>query len=226
MSVSWSGELEAHLAVPIGLVPSWCYALRSAGIEGIAEITPGSQTLQIRLSDNADIPAVLARACAFLSDVAEPHDAGTPRVVEIPICYDSELAPDLSDIAGSAGCSPSDAADLHAEGAYTVRLLGFSPGFPYIDGLPKSLHTPRHDTPRARVRPGSVGIAGTMTGIYPQATPGGWRVIGATPLRLFAPHRDPPALLAPGNRIRFRRIDRRTFDAMESIDTHDPGYAP
>lgn len=211
--VIWVAEREAHLVLPADRCIAAYRALRTAGIDGVAEITPGSGTVQIRLHANADPSIVAARTRTIASDL--PDDAAaTTRTIDIPVCYDPDLAPDIEPVARAAGLSPDAAADLHASAAYTVRLLGFSPGFPYLEGLPHALHTPRLDTPRPRVRAGSIGIAGSRTGIYPQSTPGGWRLIGATPLRLFEPSRDPPALLAPGDRVRFRRIDRTEFDRL------------
>jgi allophanate hydrolase subunit 1 len=111
-----------------------------------------------------------------------------PRLVEIPACYDDPaLAPDLADVARLAGLSPARVVELHAGALYTVRFIGFAPGFPYLDGLPPALHVPRLDRPRPRVPAGSVAVAADQCGIYPAPTPGGWRLIARTPLRLFDP---------------------------------------
>ncbi len=209
----WAAEREAHLVLPADRCIAAYRALCTAGIDGVAEVTPGSGTVQIRIQADADPSAVMSRAQEIASELRN-DTTPTQRTVNIPACYDPELAPDLEPIARAAGLSPDAAAELHASAIYTVRFLGFSPGFPYLEGLPGALHAPRLDTPRSRVRPGSIGIAGPRTGVYPQATPGGWRLIGATPLRLFDPARDPPALLAPGDRVRFRRIDRNEFDRL------------
>ncbi len=213
--VIWAGQHEAHI---VGLTrPTACYAaILAARIEGVAEITPGSRTVQIRIADDADPEPTVARVRSFVQSWGDEPPASPARTIEIPICSDPDLAPDLESVARAAGRTPEAAADLHASGEYTVRFLGFSPGFPYIDGLPEPLHTPRLNTPRPRVRTGSVGIAGARTGIYPQPSPGGWRLIGATPLRLFSPTDQPPAFLAPGDRVRFRRIERAEFDALEA----------
>lgn len=216
--VIWASPREAHI---IGLKssPTACYrALLAARIEGVGEITPGSRSVQVRVEDDADPESVLGDVRSIAQRGADEHPNRAERVVEIPICSDPDLAPDLTSVARNAGVLPEAAAELHASGEYTVRFLGFSPGFPYIDGLPEPLYAPRLDTPRTRVRRGSVGIAGARTGIYPHPSPGGWRLIGATPLRLFDPTREAPALLAPGDRIRFRRIERSEFDAIEMDD--------
>lgn len=218
-SVIWASQREAHFVVPRNEAGAWYTAISQEAIHGLAEVTPGSQTLQIRIEDGVDAHLVVARVRAALSRWADQAPAPPGPPFEIPFCSDPDLAPDLEGVARAAGLSVEAAADLYVSGQYTVRFLGFSPGFPYLDGLPERLHTPRLSTPRPRVRAGSVGIAGARTGIYPQATPGGWRLIGATPLRLFDPCREQPAMLTPGARLTFRRIARAEFDALDSADT-------
>jgi KipI family sensor histidine kinase inhibitor len=117
--------------------------------------------------------------------------------------YGGEHGPDLQRVADHAGLSTTDVIARHAVAEYTVAMLGFAPGFPYLLGLDAALATPRLATPRTRVPAGSVAIGGAQTGLYPQASPGGWNLIGRTDRVLFDPQRDPPALLAPGDRVRF-----------------------
>lgn len=134
-----------------------------------------------------------------------------PRTVEIPVHYDG---PDLADVAQRAGLTTADVIARHAGGDYTVAMLGFAPGFPYLLGLDPALHTPRRATPRTRVPPGSVAIGGAQTAVYPSELPGGWNLIGRTPLALFDLARAPPNLVAPGDRVGFRAIGRDEFDAL------------
>ena len=136
-----------------------------------------------------------------------------PRIVEIPICYDAEFALDLDRVAGHTGLSADEVVNLHSTAGYRVACIGFVPGFSFLAGLPEKLTTPRRDTPRKAIPPGSVGIGGAQTGIYPLRSPGGWNLIGRTPLRLFDPQQDPPTLLRAGDRVRFRAITREEFDA-------------
>lgn len=128
------------------------------------------------------------------------------RVVHIPVCYGGELGPDLPFVAEHNRLTPEEVVRLHGEPLYRVYMLGFTPGFPYLGGLSRRLATPRLDQPRARVAAGSVGIAGPQTGIYPIESPGGWRIIGRTPLRLFDPAAREPFLLRAGDRLRFRAV--------------------
>lgn len=141
-------------------------------------------------------------------------DAPVPTVT-IPVCYEAEFGPDLRDVAEHAGVSQEDVVRLHSSPTYFVYFLGFAPGFPYLGGLPETLHTPRLATPRQFVAGGSVGIAGSQTGIYPLDSPGGWRLIGRTPLRMFDPDGRPPTRLRPGEAVKFLAIDRGTFDKVE-----------
>lgn len=136
----------------------------------------------------------------------------TRRKLEIPVCYDPEFALDLSTVADAHDLNSDDVIRLHSNANYVVQMIGFCPGFPYLAGLPSQLHTPRRASPRMQVPAGSVAIGGEQTGIYPCISPGGWNVIGRTPVPLFDPQRDPPCLLRPGDAVRFVPIDRQQFD--------------
>ncbi|MFC5648156.1 5-oxoprolinase subunit PxpB [Paenibacillus solisilvae] len=140
------------------------------------------------------------------------HYTGDPamneaRVVDVPVCYGGEYGPDLKEASERAGLSEADFAARHAGGHYLVAMIGFMPGFPYLTGLPQELSQPRRSSPRSYVPAGSVGIAGGQTGIYPLATPGGWQIIGRTPILLFDSQREQPSLLQAGDRLRFVPID-------------------
>jgi len=135
-------------------------------------------------------------------------------VIEIPVCYDREFAPDLDDVAQHAEISAQEVVDLHSTSEYRVACIGFVPGFTFLAGLPGNLGTPRRDVPRKEIPPGSVGIGGMQTGIYPLRSPGGWNLIGRTPLKLFDPSKNPPTLLHPGDRVRFRAITREAFESF------------
>jgi KipI family sensor histidine kinase inhibitor len=134
--------------------------------------------------------------------------------IEIPVCYGDAYGPDLDAVAAHAGLDARDVIARHVQADYRVAMLGFMPGFPYLLGLDATLHAPRRASPRTRVPAGSVAIGGAQTGIYPRELPGGWQLIGRTPLTLFDPLREQPALLRPGQRVRFRRIDADEFEAL------------
>jgi inhibitor of KinA len=137
------------------------------------------------------------------------------RELKIPTCYGGEFGPDLNDVASLRGLTPAQVIELHASVTYVVYFLGFVPGFAYLGELPEALATPRLDSPRRSTPPGSVGIAGNQTGVYPFATPGGWRLIGRTPIAMFRPNRKAMSFLAIGDRVRFTPISSARFAALE-----------
>jgi KipI family sensor histidine kinase inhibitor len=174
-------------------------ALRALEPSGVVELVPGYRTLLVVAEPGR--AEVLDELAAHLPQLELPDAeevAGDP--VEIPVVYDGE---DLPEVARLTGLDPDEVVRRHTAPTYTVAFLGFSPGFPYLVGLDPALEVPRRDTPRTSIPAGSVGLAGGQTGIYPTASPGGWQLIGRTEVTLFDPARDPPALLAPGGRLRF-----------------------
>lgn len=162
--------------------------------------------------------------CDFLEQLdrdAESNNeqaAETADIVHIPICYCSECGPDLLEVADDRGMSAEEAIRIHSTAVYTVSFIGFMPGFPYLSGLDESLHIPRLKTPRTLVPQGSVGIADHQTGIYPQPSPGGWRLIGRTPRRLFHPEARPPSLLDIGDKVTFLPITHEEFERGAADD--------
>ncbi len=138
------------------------------------------------------------------------------RIIEIPVCYGGELGPDLTYVANYNNLTESEVIRTHSNSDYTVYMLGFAPGFPYLSGMSEKISTPRKTVPRLSIPARSVGIAGIQTGIYPIETPGGWQIIGQTPINLFLPHEDPPALLKAGDHLRFIPISYEQFLTWEA----------
>lgn len=202
-------------------------ALRAAVLAGVTEIAPAYATLLVRFdpaqwTDHASDDPFARLATALKSNVdpglrrgdergTTASESDAARVVEIPVCYGDEYGLDLDAVAEHSGVAPDEVIARHTGARYTVAMLGFAPGFPYLLGLDPALRVPRRANPRTRVPAGSVAIGGAQTGIYPRELPGGWHLIGRTPLALFDPARDPPCLLAPGDRVRFRAIDTDEF---------------
>ena len=174
-------------------------ALRELDPPGVVELVPAYRTVLI-VADPGQAEALDELADRLPGLELPPAEAVAGETVEIPVRYDGE---DLPEVAGLTGLAPDEVVRRHTAPEYTVAFLGFSPGFPYLVGLDPALEVPRRDTPRTSIPAGSVGLAGNQTGIYPTATPGGWQLIGRTQVTLFDPARDPPALLAPGTRLRF-----------------------
>jgi KipI family sensor histidine kinase inhibitor len=174
---------------------------------GYASLLIDFDPLRLTHEELAATVRELARTSAF--------EAGkSADTVTIPVCYDVDFGPDLQDVAQHAGLSVEEVVRLHSSPTYLVWFLGFSPGFAYLGGLPEVLHTPRLATPRPSVAGGSVGIAGGQTGIYPVDSPGGWKLIGRTPLRMFDCEAMPPTRLHSGDRLRFSPVDRATFEKV------------
>ncbi|SFK20912.1 inhibitor of KinA [Halobacillus dabanensis] len=148
--------------------------------------------------------------------LSELKDHGqTSRSIDIPVCYGGELGPDLPYVAKRNNMTEEEVIATHMEGEYLVYMIGFAPGFPYIGGMDKKIATPRRDDPRLTIPAGSVGIAGEQTGVYPIETPGGWQLIGRTPVKLFDPKKETPSLLQAGDRIRFTRINAEDYKEMK-----------
>lgn len=200
----------------LGEVLATAGKLAAAHLPGVVDIAPAfaSVTLLLESPREMEICAQLLRATLRRRSSAG-RDRAPTRLVEIPVCYEPEYGLDLEIVAQRSRLSPNEIAWRHAHGEYRVRCLGFTPGFPYLGGLPRVLATPRRASPRTRVPAGSVAIGGALTGIYPLSSPGGWNVIGRTPLRLFDVGREPAALLQAGDRIRFFAINAEEFERWE-----------
>ncbi|EGH0098124.1 5-oxoprolinase subunit PxpB [Salmonella enterica] len=180
----------------------WRLTQRLVDMPNVVEAIPGMNNITVILRE----PQTLALdAIERLQRWWEESEALEPdsRSVEIPVIYGGAGGPDLAAVARHSGLSEKQVVELHASVEYVVWFLGFQPGFPYLGNLPKPLHMPRRAEPRLQVPAGSVGIGGAQTGIYPLSTPGGWQLIGLTPLKLFDPMREPPVLLRPGDSVRF-----------------------
>ena len=181
-------------------------------IAGVGGLVPGLESLLVELDPRATTVAdVDAALRARLSHALPEPPPGRRRT--IPVVYGGEWGPDLPGVAELTGLSEAEVVAAHADAELRVLVDGFAPGFAYLGDLPDALRLPRLDTPRTWTPAGSVAIAGAMSGIYPADLPGGWRVIGRTPITLFDPRRHPPAYLLPGDTVRFEPVDPRAWDA-------------
>jgi inhibitor of KinA len=200
-----------------------CAALDAHPIAGVTDQVPAFASVTVHYNpilvggDAKQSPydRLVARLGAMLSS-ARDEELPTPRVVEIPVCYGGTLGPDLEDVAAQHELTPDQVIALHSSATYLVYMVGFMPGFAYMGGLPDRLATPRRATPRTAVPAGTVGIGGSQTGVYPLESPGGWNLIGRTPLRIFDIHRDPATLLATGDQARFIPISLAELDRWAS----------
>lgn len=200
--------------------------LTQAGLAAVTELVPAYTTVTVfydpmaAVSAGAPVNDIAGWLTQQIQSVLLHGNAVSPqvrpgRLVEIPVCYGGDYGPDLPEVAERRRLAPADVVRLHSTSEFFVYLLGFSPGFAYMGGLPPALALPRRASPRKIVPPGSVGIVNDQTCIYPQATPGGWNLIGRTPLRLFTPGAQSPTLLQPGDRVRFRAVTPEEFARLE-----------
>lgn len=194
-------------------------AIRARRPPWIVDVVPALGGLALHFDPDAEaLPQAALEAVRAL--VEECLTAGLPRerdlgrLVEVPVCYDSEFGPDLEEVAGKAKLPVEEIAKRHAGAEHRVLMVGFSPGLAYMGGLEAGLDVPRRATPRGVVAAGSVAIANRQSVVYPYAIPGGWNVIGRTPLVVFDAMRAQPSLFAPGDRVRFRPVSRAEFERI------------
>ena len=176
--------------------------LDEAEVDGILEMVPTYRSLLVYYDPLQTTPDQIEAAIRGLQ-VGDSETSGSHRIVEIPTLYGGEYGPDLGFVAENAGMSEAEVISVHSGTDYLVYTMGFSPGFPYLGGLDPALATPRLQSPRILIPAGSVGIAESQTGVYPVASPGGWRLIGRTPIRLFDPDASPPTVIDAGDHVRF-----------------------
>ena len=199
-------------------------AVRAAQIPGVVGIVPAYASLLVEWEGAAkDRRAALLR----VARAAERPRGGFPsRVFRVPVLYGGDAGPDLEEAAERLGLAAAHVVTLHAENAYRIFCLGFAPGFPLAGPLDARLVLPRRPSPRARVPEGSVAMAGAQTGIYPTATPGGWHLIGRTPLRLFGAQRTPPVAWGPGDVIQFIPIEQEEYHRLRALPPDHPRSMP
>ncbi|MEB3101078.1 5-oxoprolinase subunit PxpB [Ferviditalea candida] len=195
--------------------------LREKPFPGLVEAAPAFTSVTVyydplRVASDAATP--YDAVCLHLKETllqAELHPPKAPRTVEIPVCYDGGFGPDLAQVAEWNGLTKEEVIRIHSEPVYTIYMIGFAPGFPYLGGMSERIAAPRKSSPRMMVPAGSVGIAGKQTGIYPLNSPGGWQIIGRTPLELFRPGHIPPSLLQAGDLVRFCPIRKEEYEHLK-----------
>jgi KipI family sensor histidine kinase inhibitor len=196
--------------------------IRSSGLDGIVETVPTFRSLMVYYDPLLTSRAALERALAGLLDRENSSRSGA-SLWHVPACYEGEFAPDLPEVARLTRLTTEEVVALHSGTQFHVYMLGFLPGFPYMGDLPEKLALSRRAEPRLRVPAGSISIATSLTAIYPYESPGGWHLIGVTPIRLFDAERSRPALLAPGDAVRFQPINRESFVSIREA-AENRGY--
>jgi KipI family sensor histidine kinase inhibitor len=198
--------------------------LREQAPEGVVDLIPASVSLLVSYDPlRTSFDALRERLGALLPQAEGQAVETAKRVLLLPVCYGGEYGPDLAAVAAHAGLTERETVALHTSRDYLVYMLGFLPGFCYLGGLDERLHMPRLETPRLRIPAGSVGIGGSQTGVYPLESPGGWQLIGQTPLRFYDPHREKPILCEAGMHIQFYPIGQEEFEEIRRREYGEEG---
>lgn len=196
------------------VVRSMAIALEQKTLVGVVEFVPTYRGIIVHYdaltTSFKELKTSLSEIFIDLSSVKVP----SPQILEIPVCYGGEFGPDLEFVASSHDMSIEEVIKIHSEQEYLIYMIGFTPGFPFLGGLPEILHTPRLESPRKKVVAGSVGIANDQTGVYPIDSPGGWQLIGRVPIKLFDPDAENPFLLSSGDILKFKPINKMEFLSM------------
>ena len=202
---------EIHMAVH-ERVRRLFLAVKQASIDSILDAIPGYCSILLVFDPLATTIEQIRVIIDALFEDLDQFELPEPSSIEIPVVYGDEYGPDLAWVAKYHKTTPEEVIDRHTQNEYQVYMIGFIPGFPYMGELPETLETPRKKTPRTAVPRGSVGLAQKQTGIYPARSPGGWQIIGRTPLTLFDPLKNPPSLLEMGDRVRFFSISQEEMN--------------
>lgn len=206
--IEFGSQIDPKIQQQVQLVSSF---LEKNQPEWMIEYIPAFATITILYRVTAFTYREVCQEVVSLLEHINPASPHQQRVVQIPVCYGGELGPDLDFVATHNQLTVDEVIHKHTSGSYLVYMIGFAPGFPYLGGMSEKIAAPRKQSPRLRIPAGSVGIAGMQTGIYPIETPGGWQLIGRTPVELFQPNREEPCLLKPGDRIRFYPISFQEY---------------
>ena len=197
--------------------------IKKENIDGIVELVPTYCSLLINYDVlKIDYNTLVEKLKTFLNNNLETAEGEEVTLVEIPTLYNDEVGPDLSYVAEHNKLSKEEVIKIHTGTDYLVYMLGFMPGFTYLGGMSEKIATPRLESPRLQIYPGSVGIAGKQTGMYPSMSPGGWRIIGRTPLKLYNPDSDTPVYISSGDYVRYVSISEEEYnDILKKVENDE-----
>lgn len=200
-----------------GRIRQFLLKLEKERVSGVIEWVPAYTSVTIYYEPEQISYETMKRKLEEVNQEQLDSHLTKPRVYEIPACYGGEFGPDLPYVAEYHGLSEQEVINLHADREYLIHMMGFMPGFPYLGGMPEEIAVPRLEEPRFSVLPGSIGIGGSQTGIYPADVPSGWRIIGGTPIRLYEQEKEEPFLLSAGNYIKFVPIDHGEYFKIKEM---------
>jgi len=198
-------------------IRNFAHVIEIERIDGLIELIPAYNEIQVCYDPNEIFYTDLLDKLKDLEKKAAKSKKTKTKLIYIPVCYEKEFSIDITDVAKVNKITEQEVINIHTNSEYLVYMLGFTPGFCYLGGMSEQISTPRKKNPRNKIEAGSVGIAGNQTGIYPIDSPGGWQIIGKTPLRLFDPERNPEFLIESGNYLKFYPITKSKFDEIEAM---------
>jgi len=219
VTVEFGNEISPEIGA---MVRTFRKNAENSRIKGIIELIPTFRSVTVCYDPTIIKYAKLVKKLTALEPKGDIDAESGGRIFVIPVCYDGEYGADLDSVSQLTGLDREEIIKRHTAPDYQIYMLGFLPGFPYLGGLDKSIACPRLDSPRKEIPVGAVGIGGEQTGIYPLVSPGGWRLIGRTPVKVYDPNRAEPVLYAAGDYIRFKRIDEAEFTRI----ANDAAYMP
>ncbi|MDO4276785.1 MAG: 5-oxoprolinase subunit PxpB [Eubacteriales bacterium] len=191
--------------------------MKEQHIEGVVDVIPAFCSLLINYDPRVVTYDELKKRMRHLVKMDVMSDVEQKKIFEIPVCYGGEYGPDIANIAEHAGLTEEEVIKIHSSRDYLIYMLGFLPGFCYLGGLDERIHTPRLANPRIKINAGSVGIGGSQTGIYPLDSPGGWQLMGMTPVKTYDPKRETPILVEAGDYIRFVPVDEEEYNRIKEL---------
>lgn len=221
LTIEFGSSISQELAAEVAALEQALDAARAGGqLPGVTETVPTFRSLTVIYDPRVTRRAELDAALHALMGQRQSLQAAPPRHWRLPVCYGGAFGADLSEVAATCGRTPDEVIGLHAQTEFTVYMLGFMPGFPFMGSLPGALAVPRRSEPRLRVPAGSVAITGLLTAIYPWESPGGWQLLGRCPVPLFNPAWASPVLLAPGDRVGFEPVTAARHAELEAALRH------
>lgn len=206
--IEFGKEISAEINAKI---TAFVHLLKVQHIEGVTDMIPAFTSLLINYDPRVVTYAALKKRLEKLLKLDVNEETSSSKIFEIPVCYGGEYGPDLDHIAKHAGLTAEEVIKIHSSKDYLIYMLGFLPGFSYLGGLDERIHTPRLANPRIKIPAGSVGIGGSQTGIYPLGSPGGWQLLGMTPVKTYDPQRKVPILFEAGDYIRFIPVSEEEY---------------
>ena len=222
LCVEFGSEISPQLNARVHALAQ---SLSSKPAAGVTAVVPAYASLLVCFDPLRVSARRLERLLCRRASETESAPQKDGRLIRIPVCYQDEFAPDMDAVSAHTGLSAREIIARHTAPVYRIYMLGFLPGFPYLGGLDAALETPRLETPRVKIPAGAVGIGGAQTGIYPLESPGGWRLIGRTPLRPYAPERAAPFLYRAGDSLEFYAVDRAEYERLARAEQGRAGAA-